>query len=395
MSGGITAIAVRVVGTADNHLGRHYDRMYPQRLEERRAWLRRGFSGAVDHALETGAHLFLIAGDLFDSPDPRNIEREYVAEALARLRSAGVRCLAISGNHDTPRSRGSQSPATPLGSYASLGGMRLLRGSGEIDTELMDVAGVRLAVGGMAPDPTLPPGSDPLDGVTWDHQAELSILLLHGGLEGHIYPGAPEAIFRRATAEALGADCLLVGHVHKHAAFRWGESTVVVPGSTERMTFGDLGSQPGFVEMELEPGRPVRVRHLPVECQPRAQITLPARELRDGDPHQAVLTCLEPLLDRETMVRLCLEGPITRQRYHDLRPRELAEFGSARGFFFDLDTSGLFVEDELAQPVARGGRLSQREELIRYCRERVEAGETPGEVALRDEALDAILEAYG
>ncbi|HZK67207.1 MAG TPA: metallophosphoesterase, partial [Chloroflexota bacterium] len=223
--------------------------MYPHRLEERRAWLRRGFSGAVDHAMETGAQLFLIAGDLFDSPEPRNAEREFVAEALARLRSAGVRCLAISGNHDTPRSRGSQPPATPLGSYAPLGGMRLLRGRGEIDTELLEIADVRVAVGGMTPDPTLPPGSDPLDGVTWDPQADLAILLLHGGLEGHIYPGASEAILRRATVEALGADCLLVGHVHKHAAFRWGERTVVVPGATERMTFGDLGSQPGFVEM--------------------------------------------------------------------------------------------------------------------------------------------------
>gem|GEM_PF-4358201 len=105
--------------TADNHLGRHYDRMFSHRLEERRAWLRAGFARAVEYALEQRAHFFLQAGDLFDIPEPRNLERQFVAEALARLRDAGVRCLAIGGNHDyaaspqQPRHRYAPRPPTP------------------------------------------------------------------------------------------------------------------------------------------------------------------------------------------------------------------------------------------------------------------------------------------
>src|SRR5450756_706029 len=118
-------IAIRIVVTADNHLGRYYDRMLPQRLEERRAWLRRGFAAAVDHALREKAHLFLQAGDLFDAPEPRNVERQFVAQALAELRAAGVRCLGISGNHDTPRVRGGGGSASPQATYAPLGGLRL------------------------------------------------------------------------------------------------------------------------------------------------------------------------------------------------------------------------------------------------------------------------------
>src|SRR5512133_14883 len=100
--------------------------MFPQKLEERRARLRRGFAGAVEYALEQRAHMFLLVGDLFDTPEPRNAERQFVAEVLADLRAAGIACLGIGGNHDTPRTRGILAPATPHGTYARLGGLRLL-----------------------------------------------------------------------------------------------------------------------------------------------------------------------------------------------------------------------------------------------------------------------------
>src|SRR5436853_7560255 len=97
--------SLRVVVTADNHLGRYYARLGARQLEARRAWLRQGWEAAVACALERRAHLFLQAGDLFDTPDPRNAERLAVAQALARLHAAGVACYAIGGNHGPPRPR--------------------------------------------------------------------------------------------------------------------------------------------------------------------------------------------------------------------------------------------------------------------------------------------------
>ena len=82
---------VTAVVTADNHLNRYYDRMPPQQLEKRRRYLRRGFHQAVQYAVEHPVDLFLQAGDLFDTPDPRNLDREFVASELGRLRAAGVR----------------------------------------------------------------------------------------------------------------------------------------------------------------------------------------------------------------------------------------------------------------------------------------------------------------
>ncbi|MHB0868046.1 MAG: metallophosphoesterase family protein [Chloroflexota bacterium] len=406
-----------MVVTADNHLGRHYDRMFPQKLEERRAWLRRGFGAAVEHALEHRAHLFLQVGDLFDSPEPRNVERQFVAEALSRLRDAGVRCLGIGGNHDTPRVRNGHSMATPQGTYARLGGLRLLgesrtevRGlstertslspqssvlSPWLDVETLEIEGVRVAVGGMAPDPTAPAGSDPLEGLEWRPEADISLLLLHGSLEGHVYPGAPEPIVRRATVEGLeGVDYLLMGHVHRFAAFCWGGKTVIVPGATERMTFAEVETRPGFVYMEAEPGRLAGLQQIPVECQPRLQLAIPTSELAEGDPAEVAKARVETVCRRDAMVRVSLEGPISRQRYHDLRLREVAEFGAGRSFFFDLDTTGLYVEDERQATSARGGRLSQREELIRFAREGLEAAGSQRERDLIDEALRMILDEY-
>jgi len=387
--------------------------MFPHRLEERRSWLNRGFEAAVKYALDSKAHFFLQAGDLFDSPEPRNVERQLVAEALAKLRDAGVRCLGIGGNHDTPRSRIGRGIATPQSTYARLGGLRLLgeykdgwadgvqRGQAvlrvpdpHIDVEAFTVEGVRLAIGGVAPDLTLPAGSDPLDGLDWQPEADIALLMLHSSLEGHVFPDAAEPIVRRRTVKQLrGIHCLVVGHVHRYATFRWGDKTIVVPGATERMTFAD-DARPGFAYMEVEPDHPPEVRQVQVECQPRRRLEICTRDLSDVDPSEEIKTRLEQVCDRDAMVRLIVHGPISRQRYHQLKLREVASYGSTHSFFFDLDTTGLYVEDE---PVARPEglkRLSQREELIRFAQERREAASSPEERDLIDEALQAILDEY-
>ena len=238
-----------------------------------------------------------------------------------------------------------------------------------------------------------PAGADPLEGLEWRPDADLSVLLVHGSLEGHVYPGAPEPVIRRDSVERMGVDCLLVGHVHNFATFRWGTTTVVVPGATERMTFGEEGSLPGFVYLELEPGLPSSVRHVPVESQPRRQLVLASEELGE-EPFETALERLEGICARDALVKVKLQGPITRKRYHDLRMRELAEFGAARCFFLDLDTTGLFVEDDLPRLVLRTGRLSPREELIRYGEEVAATAGTPWERELIDEAMAAILSEY-
>ena len=146
--------------------------------------------------------------------------------------------------------------------------------------------------------------------------------------------------------------------------------------------------------MELTPGKPAEITHVPVEPQLRRQVNIASGDLDSEDPAAELLSRLEAVCDREALVRVSLEGPITRQRYHDLRLRDVAEFGASRCFFLDLDTTGLYVEDDLRKgDVARSGRLSPREELIRYGEEVRDAAPFE-ERDLIDEAMRVILDDY-
>ena len=50
---------IRLICTADNHLGRYYGKMNAKQLAERRARLRQAFAQVVDLAISKRAHLFL------------------------------------------------------------------------------------------------------------------------------------------------------------------------------------------------------------------------------------------------------------------------------------------------------------------------------------------------
>ena len=126
---------VRAVVTADNHLNRYHAKMPASRLEERRRWLRRAFRKAVDKAIEIKAEFFLQCGDLFDTVDPRNAERSFVASCLADLRAAGVVALAVGGNHDSPRQSTEQGGYLAADLYARMGGLRLFAEPNEIAYE--------------------------------------------------------------------------------------------------------------------------------------------------------------------------------------------------------------------------------------------------------------------
>ena len=90
---------LRILHTADVHLGaRHTD------LGERAAAQRErqfaAFERTVQAALDRDVHLFLVAGDLFDSNTQPRRTVERVAAELRRLAAAGIRTVLLPGTHD-------------------------------------------------------------------------------------------------------------------------------------------------------------------------------------------------------------------------------------------------------------------------------------------------------
>ena len=215
---------VRVVLTADNHLSASLPRLSPTRVGERRHRLQQAFLAAVDGAIDRRAHLFLHAGDLFDTVEPRNRDRAFVAKSLARLRTAGIQTYAISGNHDTPRQRASQGGVAPQVVYSQLGGLHYFAGQHALNPVTVTAAGVQLALTGLSSDPTAPPGADPLDDLTIHDPAgalsgsAVGVLLLHAAIEGYCFPSEVESMVRRSSLASLtGIHVVLAGHVHAFA----------------------------------------------------------------------------------------------------------------------------------------------------------------------------------
>jgi len=385
---------VKLVITSDNHLNRYYDRLPPARLAERRRWLRQGFQAAVECALDRDAHLFLQAGDLFDTPDPRNAEREYVAREFARLRAHGVAVVGIGGNHDTPKQRLEHGGSLPQSIYAHLGGLHLLA-EGTPSTLTLELARLRVCIGALPWTPTREAGADPLADVTWQPSGDVNLFVFHHSIEGHIYPGAHEAIVRRASLDRLPAQLVVAGHVHEHAHWTTGRQTVVIPGATERLTFGERQT-PGFVYVELGPGGVERLEHIAVPCQPRRDVVLHTWALRAAgdDLCAAALRHLEAVCAPDLLLRVRLSGPIRREDYRALDLRRLHTWALERVFACEIDTSGLVIEDVLGARVAGGVRVSPRDELVASAHALIDAAENPAERALLAEALAAVLAAY-
>ncbi len=106
----------RLVAFGDAHLGRthlaHLRDEAGRNLREED--FLRSFDWAVERALELEPDGVLLLGDLFDHARPSYRSFTRVAVGLRRLHDAGLPGVAISGNHDTPRLRGTGSPYAAL-----------------------------------------------------------------------------------------------------------------------------------------------------------------------------------------------------------------------------------------------------------------------------------------
>src|SRR5512134_1512881 len=107
----------RLVALGDAHLGRSH--LAHLRDDEgrnvREEDFLRSFVWAVDETIRQRPDGFLWLGDVFDHARPTYRMFAHVLAALQRLSDAGLPGVAISGNHDTPRVRGTGSPYDALG----------------------------------------------------------------------------------------------------------------------------------------------------------------------------------------------------------------------------------------------------------------------------------------
>ncbi len=349
---------IGIVVTGDNHLSPLLPRLAPERRARRRERLRMGMARAVECALERGARLFVQAGDLFDSPAPSNADRAFVADCLRRLRAAGIECVGIGGNHDTPRLRTEHGGEAPQRVYEAAEVLRYFPRSDALAPVLLTLDGLRLAVVGLSNNPVAAPGSDSLAAVTLDdpacalEAADIGLLALHAGIEGLCLPAEGERLVTRASI-------VRVEHIPVDEQPR---TDLII--STARLWPAALSRRPVPSDGDLPPGADVRDdagKQAPEDAPGPVAIL-----------HHALAQVCTP----ETMVRLRLGGPLSLEQYHQLVLCDVLRYGQEHAFSFELDTSALALErvpigsDLLA---AGGGPISPVGEVETLLAERLAA----------------------
>jgi DNA repair exonuclease SbcCD nuclease subunit len=337
---------VRILHTADNHLDPKLSYLGARMMERRRDFME-SFLRVVNYALERKPHLFLVAGDLFDSVNPRNPARTQVIRAFRRLHSEGVRVLLIAGNHDMPRSV--EEGMSPLHEVEASGYARFLSSVEQPEVEHLNVDGVDVAVAGLSFNPEVPVDEDPLRylGVKLPREGDIAIAMLH-----YNFAGVSVAPLWRAPT-ILREDIpreyryVALGHVHSHTVVDLGGAVAAYPGSTERRSFAEEGdASKGFLWVEV-----------PLEGKPRVHLVeLPTRPMRTvrvdvgpqvEDPVRHVLQHLPPA-DQNLLLRLVVRGQLPLPKLARYSRAALLKHLERMFFHVSIDDTELRCEVQVA-----------------------------------------------
>lgn len=432
---------VTLVLTANNRLGYSGRSGFGQQVgkrEERQRRLRQAFQQATDFAIGQGVDLFIQAGDLFDTVTPDERDRSFVAARLAQLRQASVRVFALGGTRDTPIASHSarsvqphahdgtpedtQDTPAPQLSYARLGALTYFPpGEFQLEPVIVDVHGVLVGLCGLgisaAQEDEKGEQGDPLARmrVSSDiERAAIPLLILHAPIEGLAASSSlleSRALVRRASIEQQSDfRCILAGYHHAFRQLRIGRCDVIVAGSTQRSDFSsatnDTDDAPGFVFLGLDTHGIRWCKHIAVDALALRGLTIHTGELwtadgstsdgpTDKDATATIIERLRPLCDEQTMVRLSLEGALTRGQYHQLDLNRIRRFGEEHAFALAIDDSRLSLrpEDAAAGPAEAIRRFSARAELMAVADEWIAAAPAEEEKKALSATREAVLAA--
>jgi DNA repair exonuclease SbcCD nuclease subunit len=272
----------KLVALGDAHLGRtHLAHLRDdQGRNLREEDFLRSFSWAVDETIRLDPDGFVWLGDIFDHARPTYRTFSRVLMGLKRLREAGLPGVAVSGNHDTPRVRGTGSPYQALEEVFDN-----VAFAWAMESRSVELADVRVhavpqtltvedfrseleraaaATGGDAVDLLLAHVAlTSLPSRDWRDMNELEI---------------EEAAFDRRF------DQVLLGHYH---VFQKVSKRTWYAGSTDSFTYADTPSEPkGLVVLDTDSGRPQHVEN-PGE-RPLVTLSVEAAGLSSGELVEAV-----------------------------------------------------------------------------------------------------------
>ena len=309
---------MKIIHTADLHLDpamtAHFD---PDTARTRRDELLRTFERMVAFACDEGVSAILIAGDMFDSPETRELTRNTLLHCIRSDPSLAF--FYLKGNHDD---------------YL----LKDLAGQDERPVNLMlfgpewscyecgDVAiyGAELSEGtegfydGLQPDPD-----------------KINIVMLHGQISES--PDGAEHAIELKKLRGKNIDYLALGHIHSFSEGRLDDRGVYCyPGCLEGRGFDECGPR-GFVLLDIdEKNRSISREFIPFASRLIFSVTADVTGCRSS--REMIMKSAEALADAgcepSSMVRLILSGELDAECEKDLQ--YLSAAFSERYYFFEI-----------------------------------------------------------
>jgi DNA repair protein SbcD/Mre11 len=374
---------VRILHTADWHLGKVLKGV--DRLPEQRGVM----AEIVAVAASEGVDLVVVAGDVFESGAPSPDAQRLAWETLLALRAGGAEVAVIAGNHDSPDAFDAVRPVFAAARITVLGRPAAPNAGGVLELQTARTGeATRLALLPFVSQRGVVRAADlfGLDAAEATARyaervarlvARLSedfapdavnVLVGHGTVTGARFGGGEreaQSIFDYhlpADVFPSTASYVALGHLHRTQEVP-ARSPAWYAGAPIAVDFGEEAATPGVLVVEAAPGRPAKVRTVPLTSPRRlrtvsgtvAELAAMAGEL-DGALVRAVVTeparaalgdevraVLPGAVDIKVAVRQ-LDRPAPRVERVGRRPDQLFHAYLAERGIDDTRLEALFVD---------------------------------------------------
>lgn len=223
-------MAVKLLHTADIHLGRNFPSLRG-RGKEHRLQLLTTFDKIVDLAISEMVNVVLIAGDLFDTNRVHGVVVGRVLKAFERLKEREIAVCILPGTHD-PYTAESIYRFLKFPDHVTVFTPELMRKSFE-SLDLM-IHGRALTGAGT--------GGNPFDGMALDRKFRFHVGMAHCSIK---VPGLIERdamLISEEEIEACGLNYLALGHWHSLKEYSRGKTKAYYSGSPEPVYMDQKGS---------------------------------------------------------------------------------------------------------------------------------------------------------
>ncbi len=344
---------MRLIHTSDWHLGRKL------KGEDRTPEIDAALDELLNRAKDLKVDAVLVAGDIYDRPNPPAEAEQVAYSFFAKLKEANIPAIIIAGNHDSHLRFDSAAKILPYVGVQALGRPQKAENGGVIN---IDTSAGKLCIAAMpfASEKRLLKYEDLwskddleqrqyyrdrvktfLNRLAREFKDDrVNVIMAHMTIEG-IQRAHSEVDFCTQDSYVIPgqmlpnvAQYIALGHIHKPQQVSNSVPTYY-SGSLIQVDFGEAEEEKGFNLVKVEPGRPAKVEFISIPCQKPLKViecneanleeTLAAQREHPGFLKVVVKINTSKIGLAETVRKICPQALIVEPKYPNVEPKKRVE----------------------------------------------------------------------